>query len=71
MARKSKKEHAINCNEPAVEHVKNSKHTKETLHAAANDVAAFKNTIYKYKDGSTCRVVYNGQDQNYITIISN
>ena len=27
---------------------------------------AHKNTLYKYKDGVTCRVVYDGKDANYI-----
>jgi hypothetical protein len=27
-----------------------------------------KNTLYKYKDGSTCRVCYDSKDQNYIIV---
>lgn len=27
-----------------------------------------KNTLYKYKDGSTCRVCYDSKDSNYITV---
>jgi hypothetical protein len=31
-------------------------------------VSSPKNTLYKYKDGSTCRVCYDGKEQNYIVV---
>jgi hypothetical protein len=43
------------------------KTTKET--SATSNVGEYyrKNVIYKYKDGSTCTVVYDAKDTNYIT----
>jgi lipopolysaccharide export system protein LptA len=40
--------------------------TKAEVIAAESNIA-FKNSIYKFKDGSSCTVVYDGADTNYIT----
>lgn len=43
------------------------KTTKETSnHTNVGEYYA-KNVIYKYKDGSTCTVVYDSKDSNFIT----
>ena len=35
-------------------------------HQSANNSNSYKNTLYKYKDNSTCRVVYDGKDPYYV-----
>lgn len=42
------------------------KMTKVEAIAAESNIA-FKNCIYKFKDGHSCTVVYDGNDTNYIT----
>ena len=42
------------------------KMTKAEAIAAESNIA-FKNSIYKFKDGHSCTVVYDGNDTNYIT----
>ena len=42
------------------------KMTKAEAIAAESNIA-FKNCIYKFKDGHSCTVVYDGNDTNYIT----
>lgn len=42
------------------------KMTKAEAIAAESNIA-FKNCIYKFKDGHSCMVVYDGNDTNYIT----
>ena len=47
-------------------HVIEKKMTKAEAIAAESNIA-FKNCIYKFKDGHSCTVVYDGNDTNYIT----
>jgi hypothetical protein len=42
------------------------KMTKAEAIAAESNIA-FKNCIYKFKDGHSCTVVYDGNDTTYIT----
>jgi hypothetical protein len=42
------------------------KMTKAEAIAAESNIA-FKNSIYKFKDGHSCTVVYDGSETNYIT----
>jgi len=42
------------------------KMTKAEAIAAESNIS-FKNSIYKFKDGHSCTVVYDGNDTNYIT----
>lgn len=43
------------------------KTNKETSYSSAVGEYYGKNVLYKYKDGTTCRVVYNSKDSNFIT----
>lgn len=43
------------------------KTNKETSYTSAVGEYYGKNVLYKYKDGTTCRVVYNPKDINFIT----
>jgi len=43
------------------------KTTKETTNHSNVGEYYLKNVIYKYKDGSTCTVVYEPENKNYIT----
>jgi len=42
------------------------KTTKETTDISTTGEYHAKNVIYKYKDGTTCTVVYNGKDTNFV-----
>ena len=52
-----------------------SKEEKQTKEVIAKEQSAgefyFKNVVYKYKNGETCRVCYNKDDANYIERIMN
>jgi hypothetical protein len=67
----TKKEGSAVKAEPSVVSVDKSpvikkKMTKAAIIAAESNTA-FKNCIYKFKDGHSCTVVYDGNDTNYIT----
>jgi hypothetical protein len=48
--------------------IKNAvKTTKDTMISSNVGEYYGKNVIYKYKDGISCTVVYDGKDTNYIT----